>query len=195
MEFFAGLGIGLRVDRSRSYGIGVCVQIIALPRAVGISVYLFIGIPDPYLVQRIPVVSFATASAALWVAEIYFRARLHHKITLPLGQVRFTAQRAAYPGIYVLGAAYRPSIFCGGGCLQGKYSDEPADAEMYDRIIKSFVYSFGFCYSTKSLAGIGSLFRDIDGDIAQKYEQNKIKYQTTLEELIDKLDEVSFMMG
>jgi hypothetical protein len=80
-------------------------------------------------------------------------------------------------------------------CLQGKYSDEPADAEMYDRIIKSFVYSFGFCYSTKSLEGIGSLFRDIDADIAQRYEQNKIKYQTSLETLIDKLDEISFMVG
>ena len=78
-------------------------------------------------------------------------------------------------------------------CLQGKYSDEPEDAEMYDRIINSFVYTFGFCYSTKSLAGIGSLFRDIDADIAQKYEQNKIKYQTSLDELIDKLDEISFM--
>ena len=78
-------------------------------------------------------------------------------------------------------------------CLQGKYSDEPADAEMYDRIINSFVYTFGFCYSTKSLAGIGGLFRDIDADIAQRYEQNKIKYQTSLDELIDKLDEISFM--
>ena len=78
-------------------------------------------------------------------------------------------------------------------CLQGKYSDEPEDAEMYDRIINSFVYTFGFCYSTKSLAGIGSLFRDIDADIAQRYEQNKIKYQTSLDELIDKLDEISFM--
>lgn len=80
-------------------------------------------------------------------------------------------------------------------CLQGKYSDEPQDAEMYDRIINSFVYTFGFCYSTKSLSGIGSLFRDIDADIAQRYEQNKIKYQTSLEELIDKLDEISFIAG
>ena len=64
---------------------------------------------------------------------------------------------------------------------------------MYDRIINSFVYTFGFCYSTKSLAGIGGLFRDIDADIAQRYEQNKIKYQTSLDELIDKLDEISFM--
>ena len=80
-------------------------------------------------------------------------------------------------------------------CLQGKYSDAPEDAAMYDRIINSFVYTFGFCYSTRSLAGIGSLFRDIDADIAQKYEENKIRYQTTLDELIDKLDEISFVAG
>ena len=80
-------------------------------------------------------------------------------------------------------------------CLQGKYSDEPQDAEMYDRILKTFVFNFGFCYSTKSLDGIGSLFRDLTGDIAQKYEANKIKYETALESLIDKLDEISFMIG
>ena len=80
-------------------------------------------------------------------------------------------------------------------CLQGKYSDEPQDAEMYDRIINSFVYSFGFCYSTKSLEGIGSLFRNLDADLAQTYEANKVKYETALEELIDKLDEISFMLG
>ena len=79
-------------------------------------------------------------------------------------------------------------------CLHGKYSDAPEDEEMYDRIIKGFVYSFGFCYSTKSLEAIGSLFRDLDADLAQKYEQNKIKYETSLETLIDKLDEVSFML-
>ena len=78
-------------------------------------------------------------------------------------------------------------------CLQGKYSDEPADAEMYDRIINSFEYSFGFCYSTKSLNGIGGLFRDIDQDLAQTYEANKIKYETALEDLIDKLDDISFI--
>ena len=79
-------------------------------------------------------------------------------------------------------------------CLQGKYSDEPEDAEMYDRIINSFVYSFGFCYSTKSLEGIGSLFRDLDADLAQKYASNKIKYETALNDLIDKLDEISFLV-
>ena len=78
-------------------------------------------------------------------------------------------------------------------CLQGKYSDTPEDAEMYDRIINSFVYSFGFCYSTKSLEGIGGLFRNLDVDIAQKYEANKIKYENALNALIDKLDEISFL--
>ncbi len=78
-------------------------------------------------------------------------------------------------------------------CLQGKYSDAPEDAEMYDRIINSFVYSFGFCYSTKSLEGIGGLFRNLDVDIAQKYEANKIKYENALNTLIDKLDEISFL--
>ena len=80
-------------------------------------------------------------------------------------------------------------------CLQGKYSDTPEDAAMYDRILGGFVFSFGFCYSTKSLDGIGGLFRNIDRDIAQTYESNKVKYQTALETLIDKLDEVSFMLG
>lgn len=80
-------------------------------------------------------------------------------------------------------------------CLKGKYSDAPEDAEMYDRILGSLVYDFGFCYSTKSLEGIGSLFRDLTKDVAQLYEENKIKYNTALEELIDKLDEISFMMG
>ena len=80
-------------------------------------------------------------------------------------------------------------------CLQGKYSDAPEDAEMYDRILKTFVFNFGFCYSTKSLDGVGSLFRDLTKDVAQTYESNKIKYETALETLIDKLDEISFMMG
>lgn len=77
--------------------------------------------------------------------------------------------------------------------LKGKYSDSPDDADMYDRILNSFSYNFGFCYSTVSLNGIGSLFRVLSDDLSQKYESNKIKYQTSLDELIDKLDEISFM--
>ena len=78
-------------------------------------------------------------------------------------------------------------------CLQGKYSDSPEDAAMYDRIIKSMSYNFGFCYSTKSLEGVGSLFRNLTVDLAQTYEANKLKYETALETLIDKLDEISYV--
>ena len=79
-------------------------------------------------------------------------------------------------------------------CLQGKYSDAPEDAEMYDRIINSFVFNFGQTYSTKSLSSVGGLFRDLSKDIAQTYEANKVKYETALEDLVSKLDEISFMM-
>ena len=75
--------------------------------------------------------------------------------------------------------------------LQGKYSDAPEDAAMYDRIIKSFVFNFGQTYSTKSLDGVGGLFRNLQNDIAQTYEANKIKYETALQDLINKLDEIS----
>lgn len=80
-------------------------------------------------------------------------------------------------------------------CLQGKYSDAPEDAKMYDLIVGSYMFDFGFCYSTKSLEGVGSLFRDLNKDIAQVYESNKVKYETALETLIDKLDEISFITG
>ena len=79
-------------------------------------------------------------------------------------------------------------------CLQGKYSDAPKDAEIYDRILNTFVFNFGYCYSTKSLSGVGSLFRKLENDIAQTYEANKLKYETALETLINKLDEISFAM-
>ena len=77
--------------------------------------------------------------------------------------------------------------------LKGKYSDAPQDADMYDLIINSFTYNFGFCFSTKSLDGIGGLFRVLSNDLSQKYESNKVRYQTSLDALVDKLDEISFM--
>ena len=77
--------------------------------------------------------------------------------------------------------------------LKGKYSDSPDDADMYDRILNSFTYNFGFCFSTISLDGIGSLFRVLSDDLSQQYESNKIRYQTSLDTLVDKLDEISFM--
>ena len=77
--------------------------------------------------------------------------------------------------------------------LKSKYSNAPDDAEMYDLILSSFTISFGYCYSTVSLGKIGSLFRDITIDLAQTYEANEEVYQTALETLIDKLDEVAFL--
>ena len=79
--------------------------------------------------------------------------------------------------------------------LKGKYSDAPEDAAMYDLIVNSLTYNFGFCFSTHSLEGIGSLFRVLDTDIAQKYDANKVKYQTGLDELIDKLDDAAFNLS
>jgi glycosyltransferase involved in cell wall biosynthesis len=79
--------------------------------------------------------------------------------------------------------------------LKGKYSDAPQDAAMYDLIINSLTYNFGFCFSTHSLEGIGSLFRVLDIDIAQKYAANKIKYETGLEDLVNKLDELAWRMS
>ena len=77
--------------------------------------------------------------------------------------------------------------------LKSKYSNSVDDAEMYDLILSSYKFSFGFCYSTVSLGEVGSLFRDMTWDLAQRYESNKTKYQSALETLIDKLDEVSFV--
>ena len=76
--------------------------------------------------------------------------------------------------------------------LKSKFSDDPRDADMYDLILQSFVYTFGFIYSTQSIGAIGSLFRNMTIDFAQKYEANETMYETALESLIDKLDEVSF---
>ena len=76
--------------------------------------------------------------------------------------------------------------------LKSKFSDDPRDAEMYDLILQSFVYSFGFIYSTQSISGIGSLFRSQTIDFAQKYEANAQQYETALELLVDKLDELSY---
>lgn len=77
--------------------------------------------------------------------------------------------------------------------LKAKYSDDLQDAAMYDLIIDSFQYSFGYVYSTKSLGGIGSLFRNYSIDIAQKWEENSEMYQEKLDLLIDGLDEASFI--
>ena len=75
-------------------------------------------------------------------------------------------------------------------CLKGKYSDAPDDAEMYDRIINGILFNFGNSYS-KSIGSISPLFRNLTTDFAQVYEANKVKYETSLETLINKLDEIA----
>lgn len=77
--------------------------------------------------------------------------------------------------------------------LKTKYSEDPKDAAMYDLIIDSFQYSFGYVYSTKSLGGIGSLFRNLSIDLAQKWDENDEVYQEKLDDLLDGLDEASFI--
>ena len=79
-------------------------------------------------------------------------------------------------------------------CLKGKYSDAPDDARMYDKILESVYFDFGFCYAY-SIGDVGTFFRKLDRDIAQYWEQNKIMFDTKFNEVIDKLDEVSFNMG
>jgi len=79
--------------------------------------------------------------------------------------------------------------------LKSKYANAPEDAEMYDVILGSFTFSFGYCYSSVSLASIGSLFRDLDKDLAQAYTANATQYETALQTLIDKLDTISLNLG
>lgn len=82
--------------------------------------------------------------------------------------------------------------------VKTKYSEAPEDAEMYDLILNSIKFSFGYCYSTASLQGgpgslpIGSLFRKLSIDLAQMYEENDEVYEENLNKLIEGLDEVAF---
>ena len=79
-----------------------------------------------------------------------------------------------------------------GKCLKGKYSKTADDARMYDLIVDGIKLDFGYVYASTNIASINSLFRNLDKDFAQAYESNKIKYETALNELIDRLDEISF---
>ena len=76
--------------------------------------------------------------------------------------------------------------------LKSKYSEDPSDAKMYDIVLNSFAFSFGYCYSTESLKGIGSMFRDLTVDIAEKWDANADLYQEKLDTLINGLDEAAF---
>lgn len=80
-----------------------------------------------------------------------------------------------------------------GTVLQGHYSREQADAEMYDKILNSFVFSFGFAYSTQSLGNVGNIFRNLSPsfDIQNHIDSNKDSWNTKLESLLLALEEVS----
>ena len=80
-----------------------------------------------------------------------------------------------------------------GRCLKGKYSKDVDDARMYDLIVDGIKLDFGFIYASQSIGAINNLFRSVEGDIAQTYEANKLKYETALNALVDKLDEISFL--
>ncbi len=77
--------------------------------------------------------------------------------------------------------------------LQGQYSKDQPDAEMYDRILKSFVVDFGYTYATASIAGVGSLFRDVSlsSDIQSKIDAKKTQAETALGALLEALYDIS----
>ena len=80
-----------------------------------------------------------------------------------------------------------------GTVLKGHYSREQADAEMYDLILGSFVFSFGFAYSTHNLGAIGSIFRDLSPtfDMQNYIDSNRVTWDTKLAELLSALEAVS----
>ena len=76
--------------------------------------------------------------------------------------------------------------------LKSKYSEDPSDAKMYDVVLNAFTFSFGYCYSTESLKGVGGLFRNFSVDLAEKWDENDELYEEKLTQLIDGLDEAAF---
>ena len=76
--------------------------------------------------------------------------------------------------------------------LKTKYAESPEDSKMYDLILNSVKYSFGYCYSTVCLAELGSLFRIMSRDVAKTYEERAETYEQKLQDLIDGLDEAAF---
>ena len=76
--------------------------------------------------------------------------------------------------------------------VKTKYAESPEDAAVYDLILNSVKYSFGYCYSTVCLGEVGSMFRIMDRDIAQLYGEREASYQEKLEQLMNGLDEAAF---
>ena len=80
-----------------------------------------------------------------------------------------------------------------GTVLQGHYSKDYADAEMYDLIIKSTYFTFGYAYSTQSLGGIGMVFRNMSDtyDIQSTIDSKKASWEQNLTDLLEALEAVS----
>jgi hypothetical protein len=80
-----------------------------------------------------------------------------------------------------------------GTILKGQYSREQADAEMYDLILKSFAFTFGFAYSSFSLGSMGNIFRNLSPtfDIQEHIDTNRDMWKAQLEELLLALEEVA----
>ena len=82
--------------------------------------------------------------------------------------------------------------------LKTKFAESPEDATMYDLILGTIQFSFGYCYSTESIRGgknaqpVGGLFRMLADDIAKEWEENHDAYEENLEKLINGLDEAAF---
>lgn len=77
--------------------------------------------------------------------------------------------------------------------LKGHYSREQVDAEMYDRILDSFVFSFGFAYSSLSMGNFGALFRYVitNTDVQNYIDSNRDYWDEQLAVLLEALDEYS----
>ena len=77
--------------------------------------------------------------------------------------------------------------------LKGHYSRDAADAEMYDRILNSFIFSFGFAWSSGSLGSISAMFRRLqsDYDIQNHIDSNRDSWDEKLILLLDALAAVS----
>lgn len=74
--------------------------------------------------------------------------------------------------------------------LQGLYSKDQPDAEMFDIITGSYTMDFGLVYSSKSLAMPGVLFRrmfDPKWDLANEIAKNGETWENKLGELLDAL--------
>lgn len=81
-----------------------------------------------------------------------------------------------------------------GKVLQGQYSKDQADAEMFDYILNSSVLCFGYAYAYNISGGsMTNLFRSCGTvkDVQSEIDSGRQKYQTAAQELVDALLEVA----